>query len=37
MGQILEIHVACQKAAQTDMGKDSANEAGLTVEAIPAK
>jgi hypothetical protein len=29
MGQILGILAACQKAAQPDMGKDSADEAGL--------
>ena len=32
----LEILAACRKAAQSDMGKNGASEAGLTVEAIPA-
>jgi hypothetical protein len=32
----LEILAACRKAAQPDMGKDDASEAGLTVGAIPA-
>ena len=32
----LEILAACRKAGQPDMGKNSASEAGLTVEAIPA-
>ena len=30
-----EILAACRKAAQADMGKNSTNEARLTVEAIP--
>ncbi len=32
----LEILAACRKASQQDMGQDITNEAGLTVEAIPA-
>jgi putative transposase len=32
----LEILTACRKAAQPDMGNNLTNEAGLTVEAIPA-
>jgi putative transposase len=32
----LEILAACRKAVQPDMGKNSASEAELTVEAIPA-
>ncbi len=32
----LEILAACRKAAQAVMGQDNTNEAGLTVEAIPA-
>jgi hypothetical protein len=32
----LEILAACRKTAQPDMGQNVANEAGLTIEAIPA-
>jgi len=32
----LEILAACRKAVQPDTGKNSTNEAELTVEAIPA-
>ena len=32
----LEILAACRKAAQPDMGQNTTNEAGLTIEAIPA-
>src|ERR1700733_11463594 len=32
----LEILAACRKAAQPDMGQNTASEAGLTIEAIPA-
>jgi putative transposase len=32
----LEILTACRKAAQPGMGQNSASEAGLTIEAIPA-
>jgi hypothetical protein len=32
----LDILAACRKAAHADPGKDNTNEAGLTIDAIPA-